>query len=114
VKHFSRAQQAQQQSIMTQFEALPTILKNDDTQAIISVDGSKSAPRPLSHKLSYRFAMDEIDADDIAKVVNESSDIECIPDGEFNYRMPGPRITAKEVRTMNFVGNSPFFLTLSL
>ena len=88
---------------MTQCEAVPTILKNDDNEAIITVDSSKSAPRPLSHKLSYRFAMDEIDADDIAKVVNDSCDVECIPDGEFNYRKPGPRITAKEVRTINCI-----------
>jgi hypothetical protein len=97
------AQQAELQSTMIQFEAVPTILKNDDDEAVISIDRSKSTPRPLSHKLSYRFAMDEIDADDIVKVVNESFDVECIPDGEFNYRKPGPRITAKEVRTANFV-----------
>lgn len=84
---------------MAQFEVVPTVLKTDENEATISVDRSKSAARPLSHKLSYRFAMDEIDADDIAKVVNESSDIECIPDGEFNYRTSGPRITAKEVST---------------
>lgn len=83
---------------MTQFEAVPTVVKNDDNDPVISLDCSKLTLRPLSHKLSFRFAMDEIDANDIAMVVNESFNVECIPEGEFHYRKPGSRIAAKEVR----------------
>ena len=53
-----------------------------------------SQPRP---KLSYRLAMDEIDATDIAGVINESFGLECLVDGEHSFRKPGPKITESEV-----------------
>jgi hypothetical protein len=56
-----------------------------------------SVPRP---KLLHRFATDEIDASDIAGVVNESYDVECSVHGQHSFRQPGPKITASEVSTI--------------
>jgi hypothetical protein len=61
-------------------------------------DTKNSAASPPLPKLSYRFATDEIDAEDIAVVVNKSYNVECLLDGSFYFRSSGPKITAKEVR----------------
>ena len=47
--------------------------------------------------LGNRFATDEEDARDIAKVVNESYAIECVVGGEHCFRKPGPKMTEEEV-----------------
>ena len=57
-----------------------------------------SVPRP---KLLHRFATDEIDASDIARVVNESYDVECSVNGQHSFRQPGPKISASEVSTIS-------------
>ena len=57
-----------------------------------------SAPRLM---FVHRFATDEIDASDIARVVNESYDVECSVNGQYSFRQPGPKISASEVITIN-------------
>jgi hypothetical protein len=52
-------------------------------------------------KFLHRFATDEIDASDIARVVNESYDVECSVNGQHSFRQPGPKISASEVSTIS-------------
>lgn len=68
-----------------------------------------SVPRP---KLLHRFATDEIDASDIASVVNESYDVECSVNGQHSFRQPGPKISASEVFTITV--QTIFFILLCL
>ena len=85
----------------------------------------------LEEKLTSRFAMDEIDAEDIARIVNESHSIECYPrnsgeeerssgssggvecssGGEFWFREEGDKITANEVE-IDVVTSNLFFYTI--
>ena len=51
----------------------------------------------LAPKLTSRFAMDEIDASDIERVVNESYSVECVVGGEYHFRNSEPKVTANEV-----------------
>ena len=60
-------------------------------------DIKKSAASLPPPKLSYRFATDEIDAEDIAVLVNKSYNVECVLDSPFYFRGPEPKITAEEV-----------------
>ena len=64
-----------------------------------------AVPSQPRQKLSYRFAMDEIDATDIAGVINESFGVECVVNGEHSFRKPGPKITESEVRHDYFLDN---------
>lgn len=59
---------------------------------------SMAVPSQHRSKLSYRFAIDEIDATDITSVINESFGVECAVNGEHCFRKPGPKITESEVR----------------
>lgn len=62
----------------------------------------KNSPALLPFpKLSYRFASDELDAELIAILVNESYKVECQLDGPFYFRGPGPKITAEEVMILS-------------
>ena len=85
----------------------------------------------LEEKLSSRFAMDEIDAEDIARMINESHSIECYPRNsgdeecssgssggvecssgeEFWFREEGDKITANEVE-IDVVTSYDFFYTI--
>jgi hypothetical protein len=51
-------------------------------------------------KLLHRFATDEIDASDIARVVNESYYVECSVNGQHSFRQPGPKTSASKVVTI--------------
>ena len=63
------------------------------------MEHSRSVPATSkAHRLGSRFAMDEIDAIEIHDLVNESYSIECLPSGKFQFRLPGPKITANEVQ----------------
>jgi hypothetical protein len=57
-----------------------------------------SKPNDSNTKLDLRFADDE-DAEEIAKVVNESHLIECIEGSKYQYRNDGPRITVEEIKS---------------
>ena len=85
----------------------------------------------LEEKLSSRFAMDEIDAEDIARTVNESHSIECYPRNsgeeecssgssggvecssgkEFWFREEGDKITANEVEIDSLASFLIFYST---
>ena len=54
-------------------------------------------PPSKGYNLSSRFATDEIDASDLAHLVNESYSIECLSGGDYQFRHPGPKIAVDEV-----------------
>ena len=75
-----------------------------DTSSARSSNQSNPSKSVRPSKLTFRFAMDEIDAVDIAAAVNESYSVEC-EGGQYPFRV-GDKITAAEVPIKFFTTES--------